>query len=367
MTSALLSAVAKIHGGGRLGLSGKNFVLDGVPAYGAAGVNGYLETAEYENQDAVILSSIGARCGKCFFARGSWTSLANTQVILPDPDKVDAGFLWYQLNDESRWPRSGSAQPFIKPSDVKGHEVFIPSLDEQRRIAAILDAADAIRTKRRALLSEIDHFSRVVLDRKLRDGVGDLVELRDVALVLGGKRLPKGAPYADGPTAHPYIRVSDLRGGRIRTEDLRYLTPEVHRSISRYTVAEGDVVLSIAGSTGVSAPVGPELNGANLTENAAKIVPRGGKSWLAPWLSRLLQSPDLQSQIRGRVGQVTIEKLALFRIEQLRFRLSPLADQREFVDQADAIETERSLVERALATDDDLFASLRARAFSGGL
>lgn len=140
-----LSDVGQIHGGGRLRLSGKDFVDSGVPAYGAGGRNGLLEMAEYTDRDAVILSSIGARCGKAFLARGAWTSLANTQVILPDPAKADPVYLWFLLNDEGRWPRSGSAQPFIKPSDVKAHLVALPPLGEQRRFAARYRAIESQR------------------------------------------------------------------------------------------------------------------------------------------------------------------------------------------------------------------------------
>lgn len=158
MTEVRLDQIAVVHSGGRLKLSGDHFVEDGVPAYGAGGHNGFLDTAEYEDREALILSSIGARCGKCFYVQGSWTSLANTQVILPDRSRVDARFLWYQLNDEGRWPRSGSAQPFIKPSDVKANQVWLPALDEQLRIAAILDHADALRIKR---LQALVHLGRV--------------------------------------------------------------------------------------------------------------------------------------------------------------------------------------------------------------
>lgn len=128
-----LGEFATIHAGGRLGLTGRDFAPVGVPAFGAGGQNGLLATAEYTDTDAVILSSIGARCGKCFLAQGSWTTLANTQVILPSPDIADAVYLWFALNDESRWPRSGSAQPFIKPTDVKRHRVPLPPIESQKK------------------------------------------------------------------------------------------------------------------------------------------------------------------------------------------------------------------------------------------
>ncbi len=57
-------------------------------------------------------------------------------------DVCDAKYLWLYVNDEAFWHRSGSAQPFIKPSDVKGAWLALPPLHEQRRIAAIVSSVD---------------------------------------------------------------------------------------------------------------------------------------------------------------------------------------------------------------------------------
>jgi type I restriction enzyme S subunit len=104
--SVALSEIAGIKGGGTLKLSGKDFVASGIPAWGTGGQNGFVATAEATGP-AVILSAIGARCGKCFYVDGEWTTLANTQIIRPDTAVVDTRYLWYQLNDEGRWHRSG--------------------------------------------------------------------------------------------------------------------------------------------------------------------------------------------------------------------------------------------------------------------
>jgi type I restriction enzyme S subunit len=104
----------------------------------------------------VVLSAIGARCGKCFFADGKWISLANTQLIFPDRRRADCKFLWYQLNDERRWHRSGTGQPFIKPSDVKGHRAFVPSLAEQRDFSDRTASIDKARDTLRASMDELE-------------------------------------------------------------------------------------------------------------------------------------------------------------------------------------------------------------------
>lgn len=185
MTSdrVVLSDFCQIIQGGRLKLSGNDFVTQGFPAYGAGGLNGHLDIAEFDCE-AVILSAIGARCGKCFHVSGQWTSLANTQVIIPDPVRADTRFLWHQLNDEKRWPRSGTGQPFIKPSDVKGHKVYLPPLEEQRRIAAILDKGESIKAlyaqRDKAFLSVEESLFAALREGDNRGLTGKTYSLSDI-------------------------------------------------------------------------------------------------------------------------------------------------------------------------------------------
>ena len=210
-----LADVATIHGGGRLRLTGKDFVTEGFPAYGAGGMNGLLPVAEY-HRPGLLLSTVGT-CGRCYFASGHWTSLANTQVILPDPSKVDARYLWFQLNDEARWPKSGTSQPFIKPSDVKAHRVWLPPLEEQRRIAAILDQADALRTKRREVIANLDTLTRAIFSDIFGDPLANprgwpQRELRTLGRVVTGKTPPATeAGMFGGPV--PFITPGDLGSG----------------------------------------------------------------------------------------------------------------------------------------------------------
>jgi len=366
-----LQEFCRIIQGGRLGLSGNDFVPDGFPAYGAGGLNGQLAVHEFE-EPAVILSAIGARCGKCFYADGKWVSLANTQLIFPDSSRADCKFLWFQLNDERRWHRAGTGQPFIKPSDVKAHRVFLPPLPEQRRIAEVLDRAEALRVKRRAAIAQLDTLAQAIFLDMFGDPATNPkgwpeVSIADICEVKGGKRLPKGEEYSPTATPFRYIRILDLRDGRVDESTLVYLKPEIQAEIARYVVHTGDVIISIAGSIGLVAPVPDSLNGVNLTENAAKLVPRTAERYEAAYLSSFLQTAQAQGQIGSYIGQVTIGKLALFRIEKLRVPLPPIDLQREFIRRVAAVESQTVAQRRAQSELDALFACLQHRAFRGEL
>jgi restriction endonuclease S subunit len=194
-----------------------------------------------------------------------------------------------------------------------------------------------------------------------------MVKIGDICEVKGGKRLPKGENYSEEPTPFRYIRIRDIHEGRIDEGALCFLKPETQRQISRYTVNTGDIIITIAGTIGVIAPVGETLSGANLTENAAKLVPRHADKYDTIFLSELLQTSFVQNQIGLRTGRVTIGKLALFRIEQISFPLPPLPLQNEFAEQI--VEVHELATEQAASGQrlNDLFQSMLHRAFSGGL
>ena len=172
----------------------------------------------------------------------------------------------------------------------------------------------------------------------------ETVSIGDICDVKGGKRLPKGHDYSPEPTPYRYIRVADINDSKIDAASLNYLYPETHKKISKYIVNTGDVIISIAGTIGVTVPVINELDGINLTENAAKLVPKEKDIYDPYYLSLVFQSPFVQHQISGLTGQVTIGKLALFRIKEIEIPLPELGEQRRIaavLDKADALRQKR--------------------------
>jgi restriction endonuclease S subunit len=125
-------------GWGDLQTTKKSYVSEGFLAYSASGPDGRLPYHDYD-QEGVVLSAIGALCGKTWLATGKWSCIKNTMRILPTDDAVDIRFLSQQLSDPAIWPKRGTGQPFIAQKDAREIPVLVPPLDEQERIVEILE------------------------------------------------------------------------------------------------------------------------------------------------------------------------------------------------------------------------------------
>jgi type I restriction enzyme S subunit len=158
--------------------------------------------------------------------------------------------------------------------------------------------------------------------------------VKDVAIVQGGKRLPNGVALLQTPTPHIYIRVTDMKNGTVLETGLMYLSPEVQRQISRYTINKEDLYITIAGTIGDIGVIPDSLDGQNLTENAAKIVFRILDK---RFLQLALSSDFVQAQFLEKTKQMAQPKLALKRIAGAKFCLPPLNEQYRIVDKFDGL------------------------------
>lgn len=290
--------------------------------------------------------------------------------LVPNSGRVDSKFLFHWLKSKTSFLQglgNGATFKEVSKAIVERIEIPLPPLDEQQRIASILDKADSLRRKRKHALELLDSLTQSIFLTSSRTQSARRIAISDFAQVRGGKRLPKGHDYCDEETGYKYLRVSDLQKEDLRRSDLKNLTSDSYSANSRYTVNDGDVVISIAGTIGATRYIDAELNGVNLTENAAKIVIQDRGHVDPVYLSWALQLEAAQSQIRASTGQVTIGKLALFRIEQLEIDVPNIETQRDIRRVLEEQQKNRRTASLALANIDLLFSSLQHRAFSGQL
>ncbi len=217
MKIARLDEFCDFSPGGKLKLNKSHYIESGYPAFSAAGQDGFVEKWEHDSP-AVVVSSIGS-CGKAFLATGRWTSLANTYIVFPDVERCLPEYLWYLLNDETSWIISGTAQPFIKSSDIKAREIPLPPLTEQRRIAGILNRATRIERLRAQATARLRSLAPALFVKTFGDPASNpmgwpVARLGDVATVAAGDPAPQHpeAFAANGPL---FVRMQDVGRGHV--------------------------------------------------------------------------------------------------------------------------------------------------------
>lgn len=192
---------------------------------------------------------------------------------------ADKDYLYYLVcSPEVREPAiksmvGSSGRQRVQTDVVKNLEIDVPPLVEQEKIGSFLKAFDDKIALNDRINKNLEQQAEAIFQSVLSNAI-TTVNLDEIADVKGGKRLPKGVNLIDKPNAHPYIRVRDLNNALFASlnPDYAYVDEETQKSISRYIVSTGDVLISIVGTIGLTAIVDSTLDKANLTENCVKIT-----------------------------------------------------------------------------------------------
>lgn len=162
--------------------------------------------------------------------------------------------------------------------------------------------------------------------------------LGTLTTIRGGKRLPKGQQLTTKKTPYIYIRVTDMRNGSIREDDIHYISEEIQSKISNYIITQEDIYMTIVGATiGKCGLVPYKFDGMNLTENAARITPFYGVE--KNYLFKCLDSSFAQKQFFDKTKQVGVQKMALNRLSSTKIPFPPLAEQHRIVAKVDELMT----------------------------
>ncbi|MGI8543434.1 MAG: restriction endonuclease subunit S [Aridibacter sp.] len=149
----------------------------------------------------------------------------------------------------------------------------------------------------------------------------------EFAKVKGGKRLPKGEQLIAEKTSHPYIRGRDIKDGKVNFIEPTYLSDEVFQQIKGYTVRTDDVCITIVGNIGDVAIIPKHLDGANLTENAVKLV--NLLSCDSLYLKYSLLFDQVQTQMKSSAAGAAQPKLGIYKVNAIEIPFPELKIQQK--------------------------------------
>ena len=158
--------------------------------------------------------------------------------------------------------------------------------------------------------------------------------LGDITSITGGKRVPVGYSLTNQNTGYKYIRVADMKQYSVRNNDVHYISKEIYSLIKNYTISKDDLYITVAGTIGVVGEIPIEFDGANLTENANKIV---FTQLNKKCLMYLLSSDYVQTQIKNCTTKVGQPKLAIIRIQNFLLPIPPLKEQQRIVEEIEEL------------------------------
>lgn len=300
-------------------------------------------------------------------------------VIRAASSRLDDRYLFHFLRQpsiralgEKRMTGSGGQRRVPKPF-LESLQIPLPSLEEQRRIAAILDKADALRAKRREAIAKFDQLLQSVFLDMFGDPVSnpkhwsETALLGDVADIVSG--ITKGRRTTLPTRKVPYLAVSNVQDRALKLDVIKMIEA-TDDEIDRYRLVPDDLLLTEGGDPdklGRGALWNGELNEC-IHQNHVFRVRLTSKNLHPMFLSWLVGSARGKRYFAKQAKQTT--GIASINMRQLRgfpLLVPPIALQERFADLAKRLQTQRVSIQRDTERLDALFASLRHRAFSGTL
>ena len=249
-----------------------------------------------------------------------------------------------------------------------------PSIEEQRRIAAILDAADALRAKRRQALAKLDTLTQAIFIDMFGDPAFNPSNFpsQDLLDVSDSRDGVKCGPFGTQLAQHEYTDTGVPLWGipqvnrKFKIETHEFLTPQKAEELSSYSIEPGDIVMTRKGTIGNCAvypngkPVGVMHSDLLRIRCNADTNPR--------FLSdQLTFSREIGEQIRVMSGGAVMPGINVTKLKNITVLNPPSELQAEYANRCDSVDEALQAAGRTLSEFDDLFASLQQRAFRGDL
>lgn len=299
-------------------------------------------------------------------------------VIRPKSSQLDSRYTYHWVRSpafvsEMISLATGASYPAVSDKIVLGSRIPLPPLPEQRRIAAILDQADALRAKRREALTQLDRLTQAIFVEMFGDPVTNpkewpLIPTGLLSDVQGGLQVTSARSAL--PVEVPYLRVANVHRGYLQMDEIKTIraTPaEVKRTllaVNDLLVVEGHGNPEEIGRSALwTGQIDPCIHQNHLIRvrfDSARVVP--------VFACAYLNSPGGRQYLL-RSGKTTsgLNTISVSNVRGTPVALPPLDLQQSFAAHANAVERMRVAHKAALADLDALFTSLQHRAFRGEL
>jgi len=333
------------------------------PIFAANGTVGFHESAKCKGPGVVTGRS--GTIGKVHFVESDFWPL-NTSLYVTNFHGNDPKWVYYMLQSFGLERFSqGAGVPTLNRNLIHGELIRVPTVLEQRRIAAILDQADALKAKRREALAQLDNLTQSIFIEMFGDPVSNprgwpLRKLSEVGSLDRGasKHRPRNAPeLLGGP--YPLVQTGEIANcdGYVRSHNASYSEFGLRQS---KLWPKGTLCITIAANIAMTGILTFDACFPDSVVGFKAEKPETVE-FVRVWLS------FLQKALEAAAPESAQKNINLAILRNLNVPLPPSALQKTFAEQVGATEALRHTHRAALVELDTLFASLQHRAFQGEL
>ena len=344
------------------------------PYIGANNIMGYIDEYLFDEKILCVAEDGGSwgyqqTCAKIYNEK-VWVN--NHAHVLTAKDNLILEYLMYYLNyADLTLYINGATRGKLTKSSLNGIKIPLPPLDQQKKIAAILDAADAYRQKTKALIEKYDELTQSLFLDMFGDPVTnpkgcEEIKLGNICGVGSSKRVFVDELVEDGIPFYRGTEVGKLGEGKSIIPKL-FITKEHYERLKEHRgiPKKGDLLMPSICPDGRIWVV----------DDDKEFYFKDGRVLWVEVDSRKINSIYLRYHMKGSffanynniASGTTFAELKIVALKKMNIFYPDIALQNQFAERVQAIESQKAQAQASLAQAEDLFNSLLQRAFKGEL
>jgi type I restriction enzyme S subunit len=302
--------------------------------------------------------------------------LGTTELVpmLPASGKLDRVYLAHYLKSKTfvNWISSqtaGAKMPRVSMNTFWEHEIPLPPLTEQKRIAAILDKADSLRRKNQQAIQLADQFLHAVFLEMFGDPVTnpkgwDIKSVVEISTRVTKGESPKWQGFGYEDHGVRFITSENVLWGQLDYR-YKYISEKFNEKLFRSQICEGDLLINLVGaSVGRVCLATKESLPANINQAVSVITLNPGI--LLPEIAlRQILTSSIQQKLLGHVVDAARANISLTNIRELELVIPPMEKQFEFLTFIKKINS--AMEKQKLTKNLPFFDTLSQKAFAGEL
>ena len=287
---------------------------------------------------------------------------AHGMVLRPKTEVIDRDFFPLFIASDYFFDAAirisvGSLSPTVNWSDLKKLEFSLPPLDEQRKLAQVLWSVIELKEAYQKLLTRCDEMASsrfIELFGEKQYPKFTLIELiePDAGLSYGIVQ-----PGDDGTGDMGVLRPVDLVDGRISTSNIKYVNRNIGDGYKRTELNGKEILISVRGTTGLTAITDSRFIGMNVTRGIA-VIRFDERKVNSIFLNSALNELGSQAFIQEHTRGATLKQINLTDLRRLPISLPPLALQNEFAAFIEELDKSKVELQKSIASLEVLMKTL---------